>query len=236
MRLRSAPATTALVTVALVALTGCSGGDGSGAGETTPPTAKEQLAEAKQVLDDATSVHLELTSSGVPDDVDGVTGAKGDGTHAPAFKGTLQARIKGLSADVPVVAVDGGLWLKLPFTSSYVKTDPADYNAPDPADLFSAEHGISRLLTSTRSPQLGDEAREGKDVVQTITGTLPGKAVTNVLVVGDEDGSYDVSYGIVTDSHQLRSVTLKGPFYPGTTSTYTLHLSDYGKSVEISKP
>lgn len=236
MRLRST--SVAAVAAALLALTACSGGGGadSGSGTATPPSARDQLAAAKKVLDDASSVHLRLTSQDVPEKADGVLGAEGDGTHAPAFKGTLEARIKGLQATVPVVAVGGGFWLKLPFSSSYLKEDPAKYNAPDPADLFSTDHGITTLLPATKDPKLGDKSRDGKEVVQTITGTLPGKAVTDVLVIGDAKSSYGVTYGIVPDSKQIRTVAVSGPFYPGATSTYTLHLDAYGQPVEITQP
>jgi lipoprotein LprG len=226
----------AIVAATLLALTACSGGGNPGSGEASAPTARDQLAAAKKVLDDTSSVHLKLTSQDVPEKADGVLGAEGDGTHAPAFKGSLEARIKGLQATVPVVAVDGGFWLKLPFSSSYVKEDPEKYNAPDPAELFSTDHGITTLLPATKDPKLGDKTREGKEVVQTINGTLPGKVVTDVLVIGDSKGHYDVTYGIVPDSKQIRTVALSGPFYPGATSTYTLRLDAYGQPVEITKP
>lgn len=236
--MRSRITTVAAWAVVLV-LSACSGGGGSGGKATTAPTAPtaaDRLATAKKALDSATSVHLTLRSEGVPKQVDGVLGADGDGTHAPAFKGTLEARLKGLQATVPVVAVDGGLWLKLPFSTSYLKVDPKDYNAPDPASFFAPGHGITSLLPKTKDPVFGSTERDGKEVVQTITGTLPGAAITGLLVVGDKAGTYTVRYSIVEDSGQLRTVALTGPFFAGATCTYTLRLDRYGDPVEITKP
>ena len=211
----------------------CSGSDKAAVKE---PTAAEQLAAEKAKFDTATSVHLTLRSSGIPASANGVLGADGTGTNAPAFKGTLDARISGFQAQVEVVAVDKVLYLKLPFTTGFVPANPKDYGAPDPAQLFAKAGGISSLLTATVNPVQGKKIRVGPDVVQTITGTLPGASVSKLLGVGDATKSYDVTYGITVPGGELRTVTMTGPFYKGATSTYTLTLDQYGAPVEISKP
>ena len=99
MRLRSLTAGLTL----LFALTACSGGAGSTA--PAPATPADRLAAAKAAMDRAASVHLVLTSRDVPSAADGVLGADGVGTHAPAFKGRLDARISGIQAAVDVVSV-----------------------------------------------------------------------------------------------------------------------------------
>ena len=35
---------------------------------------------------------------------------------------------------------------------------------------------------------------------------------------------------------ELRTATLKGPFFPGVEATYLLSLTDYGAPVEITRP
>jgi lipoprotein LprG len=205
------------------------------------PTATEQLAAAKAKLDAATSVHLTLRSSGIPASANGVLGADGTGTNAPAFKGTLDARIGGFGAKVEVVAVDKVLYLKLPFTTTFVPADPKEYSAPDPAQLFARQGGISSLLTATVNPVEGKKIRVGTDVLQTITGTLPGASVSKLLSVGDATKTYQVTYGITDPGGELRTVSMTGPFFKGATSTpvtstYTLTLDKYGAPVEISKP
>jgi len=233
--------TVLLLTAAL--LTSCTGSDSSGPAKRT---AAQQLAAAKAKVDSATSLHLTVRSSGLPASVNGVLGVDGTGTHAPAFKGTLNARISGFEAKVDVVAINNLLYVKLPFTTEFVEADPKKYNAPDPAQLFSKQAGITSLLTSTSNPVQGPKVRAGADVVQTITGTLPGAAVRKVLNVGDATRTFKVTYGITEPGGELRTVTMTGPFYgsasqssatsTAATSTYTLTLDKYGAPVEIRKP
>ncbi|WP_255424970.1 hypothetical protein [Nostocoides sp. HKS02] len=82
----------------------------------------------------------------------------------------------------------------------------------------------------------GGKVREGSDVLQTITGTLPGAAIADLLVVGDRTATFEVTYGLTDTTSQLRSVVLKGPFYAGSTSTYTLHLTSLSQAVAITRP
>jgi lipoprotein LprG len=199
-------------------------------------TAAEQLAMAKAKVDAATSMHLTLRSSGIPASVNGALGADGSGTHAPAFKGTLSARISGFETKVDVVAIDKLLYVKLPFTTDFAQVDPKTYNAPDPAQLFATEGGITSLMTATLNPVEGKKVRVGPDVLQTITGTLPGASVAKLLNIGDATKTFDVTYGLTDPGGELRTVTMTGPFYQGATSTYALTLDRYGAPVAISKP
>jgi len=230
MRLRSLTAGLTL----LFALTACSGGP-SGAAP-APATPADRLAAAKAAMDRAASVHLVLTSRDVPPAADGVLGADGVGTHAPAFKGSLDARISGVQARVDVVSVGNALYLKLPFTSRFVRTDPKAYQAPDPATLFAADGGISSLLTRTTGPRLGDRTRSGSTVLQAVTGSLPGRDIAGLLAIGDPAATFGVTYGLTDPGNELRTVTLTGPFFRGSTSTYALTLDRYGDPVEIRQP
>ncbi len=208
----------------------------SSAPENQSSTPGQKLAAAKAKADAASSMHLVLRSSGIPDSANGALGADGSGTHTPAFKGTLDARISGFEAKVEVVAIDKLLYLKLPFTTEFAEVDPKEYNAPNPAQLFAVEGGITSLLTSTTNPVEGKATREGADVLTTITGKLPGDSVEKLLNIGDAAKTFDVTYGITDPGGELRKVTVVGPFYQGATSTYTLTLDKYGDPVEISKP
>ncbi|MHB8185450.1 MAG: LppX_LprAFG lipoprotein [Dermatophilaceae bacterium] len=234
----------ALALVMAAALTACSGADTPA--EARKLTAAEQLAAAKAKADAATSMHLTLRSSGIPETANGVLGADGSGTHAPAFKGTLDARIGGFAAKVEVVAIDKLLYLKLPFTTEFTQTDPKEFSAPNPALLFSTDGGITSLMTATTNPAEGKPTRAGADVLKTITGKLSGGSVVKLLNFGDGTKTFDVTYGITDPGGELRTVTLVGPFFQGATSTpaistaatstYVLTLDRYGAPVEISKP
>jgi len=199
-------------------------------------TAAQQLAAAKVQVDAAKSMHLTLRSSGIPATLNGALGADGSGTHAPAFKGTLDARISGFEVKVDVVSIDKLLYVKLPFTTQFVQADPKTYNAPDPAQLFATKTGITSLLTATTNLVQGEKIRVGPEVLTTITGTLPGPSVAKLLNIGDATKTFKVTYAITDPGGELRTVTMTGPFYKGATSTYTLTLDKYGAPVEISKP
>ncbi len=222
------------VVVALVlALAGCSGGEAA-APEQSPT---EQLAAAKTAFDAAKTVQLDLSSRDVPPRENGVTAAKGAGVISPsepAFQGTITGTIKGLAGTIEVVAIGETAYLKF-FTPDYKKTDLDTLNAPNPAMFFDPATGISALLPQTADPKDDGQTRSGQEVLTKISGTLPGKTIEDLFHLGDGTGTFAVSYGI-TDSDQLRTATLKGPFFPGVEATYVLVLTDYGAPVEITRP
>ena len=89
-----------------------------------------------------------------------------------------------------------------------------------------------------RGPRHGSRSSisDGADVLTTVTGTVPGAAVADLLVVGDRGATYDITYGITRSGRELRTVVLRGPFYEGATSTYTLRLKRLDQPVEITRP
>lgn len=242
MTRRTAPQTRHLIALALAAatLTACS--DGEDEAEATsappPPSAADRLAQAHDVLVGAGSLHLELTGSELPEDQSTyIISATGDGTmDPPAFDGSITAKLAGIQADVPTVAVDGELYVKLPYVPTHVRTDPADLGVPDPATLFDREAGLVSLLQDTEDPQFGERRREGAEVVQEVEGTLPGQVVRDLLRAGDAEADFDVVYGLVEDDWQVRTVVITGPFYPPATSTYSVTLSSYGAPVTVTAP
>jgi lipoprotein LprG len=224
----------ALVLAALaapLALSSCSGADG--APERTP---EETLAAAKTVLDDTTGVHITLATDKLPKGVNGLLSAEGIGTHDPAFEGAIKVASAGITADAEVVAVDGVVFAKLPFTTKFVEVDPADYGAPDPADLMSSEGGLSTLLTSAESVEEGEQVRDGGVVLSKFTGTVPGDVVAAIIPSASPDADFEASF-TVDDSDQLDQVVLTGPFYPDADAvTYTVDFDQYGVEKDIAAP
>ncbi len=220
----------ALVTL-LLGLTACSGGDDE------PEASPEQtLAAAKKNLDDTPGVTVTLSTPQLPSGINGLLSATGVGTHAPAFKGDIKVATGGFTADAGVVAVDDVVYAKLPFTSAFVPIDPATYNAPDPADLMRPEGGLSSLLTAVEDPQAGERTREGKVVVSSFTGTVPGEAVASIIPSADAAETFDASFTL-TDDDELTKAVLTGPFYPEADDvTYTVTFTDYGPAADITKP
>lgn len=217
----------------VLALAGCSG-DAAEAPQQSPT---EQLTAAKQAFDAAKTVQLDLSSRDVPPRENGVTAAKGAGVidvTEPKFQGTITGTIKGLAGTIDVIAIGETAYLKF-FTPDYKKTDLDTLNAPNPAMFFDPATGISALLPQTADPKDDGQTRSGQEVLTKISGTLPGSSIEDLFHLGDGTGTFAVSYGI-TDSDQLRTATLKGPFFPGVEATYVLVLTDYGAPVEITRP
>jgi lipoprotein LprG len=218
--------------VPLLVTVACSS-ETDGPAERTP---EQVLATAKQRLDVTSGVHITVTTEQLPPGVAGLLGAQGVGVHPPAFEGTLHVVAQGITADVDVIAVDGAVYAKLPFTSRFVTVDPADYNAPDPAELMATEGGLSSLLTAAEQVARGEQRREGANVLTTWTGTVPGQAVAAVIPTAATGASFDASFA-VSDDQLLHTATLTGPFYPDADPvTYTLAFDDYGTTARITAP
>jgi hypothetical protein len=122
--------------------------------------------------------------------------------------------VAGAQQDAEVVSVDGEVQAKLGFAPAFVPVDPASLGAPDPAAFFDNETGVSNFLSSTADPVEGEETRDGEDVLSSISGTLPGDVVKEVVPTADAGGTFDVTYAL-TDDDVLRSARITGPFYPG---------------------
>lgn len=207
-------------------------GDGDESAE--DPT--EVLATAAANLDATTGVALELTAEEFPDGLDGLVGATGVGTHAPAFEGTVDLLVNELSLEVPVVAVDGLVYAKLPFTVDYSEVDPAEYGAPNPANLMDPETGISTWLTAVEDVEAGDAVRDGEAVLTPYSGSLPGEAVARTIPSADTDATFAVTFS-VDDEGLLRTVDATGPFYGEQGDVdYVVTLTDYGVDTDITQP
>jgi lipoprotein LprG len=235
MRTTRKLAAAVLSALCAVTVASCSG-DGDPAPGQTQLSPAQRLTAAKAKVDAATSVHLTLTSAGLPQGASGIVSADGWGKHPPAFKGTFKVTLKGVQADAEITSVDGKVYAKLPLIPGTNEIDPKQFGLPDPATLFSTDKGLTTLLTATTSPTAGEQVRQGSEVLTTIKGTVPGKAVTDLFMIGDSNGSFTATYGL-TDTQELRRVAIAGPFYgAGSSATYTLTLDQYGQPVTITKP
>lgn len=220
----------AVVLVAL--LVGCSD-DGGGESDATP---EEVLAAAKTTLDDTSGVALSLTAEELPAEVDGVLEATGIATHAPAFDGDLTLVVNGLDVDVPVVSVGGTVYAQLPFTDSFAEVVPADYGAPDPAQLMDPDTGLSSWLTAATGIEEGERVRDGDLVLSSYSGTLAGEVVDASIPSARAAADFPVTFRI-DEEGRLRSVEVSGPFYgPQGMVDYTVSVDDYGTDQDITKP
>jgi lipoprotein LprG len=228
-RVRSALGGLVLAT-ALCALGGCGADDKPGV------SPERVLAAAKRNLDRTSGVRIGLSTPRLPAGVDGLLAADGTGTHAPAFTGAIKVSASGVTADAAVVAVQQVVYAKLPFTSKFVRIDPADYGAPDPADLMAPRGGLSSLLTSATDVKQGGEVRAGSAVLTRYTATVPGTAVSAVIPSATASAGFPATF-TVDDRRRLAKAVLTGPFYPGAKDvTYTITFDDYGTRKKIVAP
>jgi lipoprotein LprG len=182
-------------------------------------------------------VHLSLATDHLPRGVSGLLGADGVATHAPAFKGTIKVSAGGITADAKVIATGGAVYAVLPFTTRYTKIDPKEYGAPDPASLMDRDHGLSTLLVAAKDVTAGKQQRDGGQVVQTYTGTIPGARVAAIIPSADASSRFDATFRVGMDDHRLHQVVLTGPFYAkGGDVTYTVTFDDYGLHPHIAAP
>jgi lipoprotein LprG len=227
---------TARLLVVLSTLAASSVLAGCGGSDQPSDSPRTTLAAAKRNLDRTSGVRIGLSTPRLPSGVSGLLSAQGVGTHAPAFDGTIKVAAGGITADATVVAVHGRVLAKLPFSTRFVTIDPADYGAPDPAELMSSKGGLSSLLTSAEHVRAGRQVRQGKVVLHSYTGSVPGRAVAAVLPSASAKAGFDATFA-VTDQQRLTKAVLTGPFYPRAEDvTYTVTFDDYGIRKRISAP
>jgi lipoprotein LprG len=219
--------------VAALLLTSCS----SGKSEEKKATPEQTMATAKKLLDETSGVKVTLSSQGLPDSVNGVAGAEGVGNSTAGFKGSIGVTLNGSAFDVPVVATGGKVWAQIPLTTGWSDIDPADYNAPDPAALLSADAGFSSLLTATTELAAGESVRGGSDNSEILT-SYTGKLdeVTMSTIIPTATGTFDATY-TVGDDDRVREMELTGVFYPDTDPmTYTVEFGTYDIALDITAP
>ena len=219
-----------LLPAVALALTACRGSSSS---HEDPATA---LKTAQQKLEDTSGVSISLSTDDLPGGVEGLRSATGTVTDAPAYDGTLGVVTKIGSFSVPVKAVGGKVYAQIPLTPGWSEVNPSDYGAPDPAQLISAGTGVPSILAATQDPKPGKDIRGGtgnREVLSTYTGTVPGSAVASIIP--SATGDFDATYAVTSDD-ELRKVALTGAFYGQTENTYTLVLTDYGTSKDITAP
>ena len=223
-----------LVAVALAAALLTSGCSRDGGGAKVPPA--QAMAEAKQALDETPGVHLSLVTPALPDGVSGVVKADGIANHQPAFEGTIDLIISGFTGTVPVTSVGGVVYAILPFTKKYVEVNPADYGAPDPANLMDPDNGVSSWLTGATEVVQGDQVRDGSDVLTSYHGTLAGSVVVKAIPSADSASAFEATFTLDTDG-VLRSASLTGVFYKGKPPlTYVVTLTQYATQKDITAP
>ena len=220
------------IVLAASVLAGC--GQSEDKADEKSPT--EVMEQAKKNFDDASSVHISLNTDSVPSSGDGVLGATGDVTDAPAFKGDVKVLFQGFPAELPVTAVDGKVYAKLPFRGKHRAHRPGGLRRPEPRRLRRPREGP--LLAAHRPPGpeegQGDEGRRhDPDDLHGHPAGCRGQADhperRRQAELRDEVGVDDKGYA--------RTVKVTGSFFAGNDDvTYDVKFSEYDKGVKITAP
>jgi lipoprotein LprG len=220
-----------LAVLAALALASCSD---SSASSDDP---RELLAEAKRQLDAAPSARFVLTTAEVPTGTASLIGGKGVLARPAKFQGELNVRIGQGTATVSLISVDGDVFAKLPFATTYSQTDPAHFGLGDPGALMDPDKGVSTLLVKATNPKLGEKTRLGSEVLQEVRAKLPGRLIGDLLVNADPAKAVAATFGLAEPKGEVRRVTLVGPFFRSdVNSTLTIVLDRYGEKVTITAP
>jgi lipoprotein LprG len=232
------------LTVVVLAVSGCSGSDSTeqqnGTKDTSALTAR--LTAAQQAITDAPALDISLTTDQLPSGVTGLLSASGRGYQGAtladaAFTGDVNVVVGGSTLKAEVVAVDGKVYAKTGLTPIFLAIDPATLKAPDPAGLLGAEgEGLAVILTTTDDLAENGQSRDGKTVLTSISGTIPGSVISGFLPTADAASTFQVVYRL-TEDDTLADATITGPFYPGAADVeYTVVLQPSNDDSEITKP
>ena len=223
------------VVLALLAVTAC-GGSTSTSSSGSGSSSQSLLQNAKKALDSTSGVHFTLQSSNVAATDTAIRSGSGDLVRPDRVQGSLDVIVKGVQATVKVVAVGNTVEAQLPFATSYTKITPSTFGLGNPATLLDPQSGLSSMLTAGTSSKITGTERIGGELLDEVTTEVPGSAVP--LLPNQSPGQpVAVVAAIDPSNHQLRQVTLTGPFTSATSkTTFTVTLTNYGEHVEITLP
>ncbi len=193
------------------------------------------LVKAKSTIDGTQALHFDLTSQGVSGSGTTITGGSGDIGRPDQIRGSFQLTVGGFKVTVKVLAAQSKFYAEAPFQSSYVLTNPATYGVGNPALLIDPNTGLSSLLTAIQNPKSGGQTRRNGEVLDQITGSVPGSKVP-VLPDTRPADPVQVTALVNPSSHQVRQIVLTGPFTSSTPSTFTVTLTNYGEAVHVALP
>ena len=166
-----------------------------------------------------------------------VTGGEGDFLRPASFRGTFQVSESGLPVSVPLTVVNGNAYLRLPFSSSYIKVNLAKYGFPDPVNFFTSPGGLTAAFAKTAGLSYGGLARQGAATLWSVRGSLPDAVIAAALQMSRYATDVRVDYLINPRTGQLVAASMKGPFFTARQrTTVTIEFSDYGEKLSIRAP
>ncbi len=214
--------------VALALVLAACGGTG-----TPSVSAPKLLSGAEAALNATNSVHFVITSTNSGGG-SVITGGNGYLVRPAGITGSFDVSLSGLPVTLKVLGQGSKFYVQL--FGRYVQTDPAKYDIANPAQFLSRTDGLSQILGVAEGAKVTGTTRLSGELLDQVNATVPGN---DIPVISDLAPAKPVQMTADIDpgSHQLRQVTLTGPFVVASSdATYVVTLTDYGKSVRVTLP
>jgi lipoprotein LprG len=220
----------AVSSLGLLVLAACGGS--SGGGKVDP---QALLRQSKTTIDATPALHFTLTSKDVGTSGTNITGGSGDVVRPDQLVASFTVTVDRLGASIEVASKGGVFEAKLPFANSFSKTDPASFGFTNPAQMLDPTKGLSSLLIEGSGVHLAGRLRLSGELLDQVIFTVPGSKVP-ILPNANPSQPVTVTAAINPKNHQLRQITLVGPFTGSTNSSFVVTLTRYGEHVTITLP
>lgn len=208
----------------------------SAAPEEKEKSIEEVIADIHQEFAEADGLSFELTTEKLPSDVNGLKNAIGEGNRTPAFSGTVDLINAGVTVGAEVRALDGEVWALTGLNPEFLLIDPAEIDAPDPAQLVgTGDNGLVSIFGEATNLESDGKSREGNLVLETITATVPGELMATLLPTASAKSDFKVNFR-VTEKGAFHDLRMTGEFYKGHQTTYRLKMSITKEPVVVTKP
>ncbi len=218
------------IVATLLLIAGCS--SSSQKSDAPLPDAASLLKDSVATTKKQQSVHVEVNVTGKIAKLP-IETLSGDLTNVPVVAAKGKASIIAFGQtfkDVDFVVVDGDLYGALT-PGSYTNFGPAS-DIYDVSKILNPDVGLANVLANFTDPKAdGRETINGVDTVK-VTGTVNAEAVNSLADVG-ATGPVPATAWIKEDGdHDLVQAKLE----PGQGNSVQMTLSEWGKSVTVTKP
>ncbi|HEX2286690.1 MAG TPA: LppX_LprAFG lipoprotein [Mycobacterium sp.] len=198
------------------------------------PDAATLLQRSSETTKSQPSVHLKLTVQGEIKDLP-VETLEGDLTNTPAVAAQGKANLLFLGQkleDVSFVVAEGNLFATLTSGSAYQDFGPAA-DIYDISAILNPDTGLANVLANFSDPKAdGRETINGVETVR-VTGNVSADAVNKIAPQIAATGPVPGTAWIAEEGdHELVQAKLE----PTPANSVTMTLSDWGKSVTVTKP
>jgi lipoprotein LprG len=217
---------------AIVLIAGCSKSSEDSSKEL--PDAATLLQQSSETTRSQPSVHLKLTVQGEFTELP-VETLEGDLTNTPAVAAQGKANLLFLGQkleDVSFVVAEGNLFATLTANGAYQDFGPAA-DIYDISAILNPDIGLANVLANFSDPKAdGRETVNGVDTVR-VTGNVTADAVNKIAPQIGATGPVPGTAWIAEEgNHELVQAKLE----PTPGNSVTMTLSDWGKSVTVTKP